>query len=151
MIRNWIRPLFVVGALSLCFFYIWGCSFGSSSSGTVSNPLGPTSAATTNLEAERIPIANQLAAFSDACKGNNISGAVQLIEPAYRETYQDIFQKNPEAMRLLGNTLGNADLVFLNKNATTESGYAEVSIATNGLVFSVGLAKVDGVWLLKRP
>lgn len=38
--RNVIKPLLVVGILSICSFFIWGCLGGSSSGGTVSNPTG---------------------------------------------------------------------------------------------------------------
>lgn len=166
MIRNWIRPLFVVGALSLCFFYIWGCSFGSSSGGTVSNPLGATGGTETlgtlpTRTAEEAAVKTVFAGLAGAFEEKNPDKAVAFFSPNVRDSYLEAFKENPNAFSDLSTAIKNASMTFLSherlpkdealqKMPLSENRTAEMKIVADGIVSYIGLVKIDGNWQIRH-
>lgn len=149
MIRNWIRPLFVVGALGLCFFYIWGCSFGSSSGGTVSNPVGAdtTPVGIQSFEQENIAIQGQFINLNQALVQKTPEACLNLFAPEIRENYRAFFSNHIDKLPELANALALVTLTNLNDGINqAPDPTAEVELSIDGLKYHIQLRKTGSTW-----
>ncbi len=162
--KTCIRSLFVLATLALCFFYVWGCGFGSPSGGTTSNPLGPAGSETfgslPSRAAEEAVVKTIFTSLSAAFEERNPEKAADFFAPKERADYLALFKSNPEALVGLTKTLQEATMTFLsyeNIVATPEGSNsiplncrtAEMKIQANGMDYYIGLIKIDGQWKIR--
>lgn len=152
-LKSWSKLLFIISILSLCFFYIWGCSSGSSSGGTVLNPLGPSAGGPPILLSwpeEQQLITTQVGSFKNALNEKDVTKAVAFIAPAYQENYQTRFKENIEKMPSLAAALQSATMTALSEDFTSSGERcAELSVATGGFTFHIEMVKTGNQWFVR--
>ncbi len=100
-----------------------------------------------NFEQEKIAVLASINELAQALEAKNIEKAIELITD--KDNYQQVFQKAPDKMPVLGETLKSAQLRRVGPYNRYGVRLGELAIEIASKTYSISIVKIGGKWFFQ--